>query len=127
MIRRRDRTDPDGPLDQPWRHGVWDPGLQAERTKLAWQRTALSAAACTLVIARLVWLSNPAIGAVVGVAALVCGAMIGWSASRRSLRSRMAIHRNEQLPDGRVHLWLTVLIIVAGIGGMIVAFTFTRL
>lgn len=129
MSRRRtptDPVDPDGPLEEPWKHGVWDPGLQAERTKLAWQRTALSSAACALVIARLVWSVHPVLGIVVGVSAIACGVMIGWSASRRSLRSRMAIHRSEGLPDARIHLWLALLIVVAGAGALIGAINLAR-
>lgn len=120
--------DPDGPPEQPWRRGVWDPGLQVERTKLAWQRTALSTVACTLVIARLVWTTHPVLGVIVAAAALGCGGMVGWTASHRDLRARMAIHRDERLPVGaRLQLWLTALLVVAGVGAVISAITLTRI
>lgn len=44
-----------------------DPGLQNERTALAWQRTALSLVAAAAVMARLTW-SSIGVGAVVVLA-----------------------------------------------------------
>src|SRR5699024_6459488 len=60
--RARAGMSTDDRTDRPWEHGVWDTGLQPERTRLSWQRTALSSAACALIIARLVGEANPYVG-----------------------------------------------------------------
>lgn len=112
---------PSHPADEPWRHGVWDTGLQPERTRLSWQRTALSAAACSLIIARLVGQANPFVGIAVALAAIVCGIMIGVTSRRRLLRSTRAVHLSEPLPDARGFVWMTALIMVAGAGAITLA------
>lgn len=109
------------PEDRPWEHGVWDAGLQPERTRLSWQRTALSAAACSLIIARLVGQASPILGIAVAVAAIACGVMISFTARRRLWRSTIAVHGAGRLPDARGFLWMTVLIMVAGAGAVCLA------
>ena len=57
----------------------WDPGLQNERTGLAWQRTMLAGLVCSLLVARLlaeVWLP---LAVLVGLAALL--GTRGWARS----------------------------------------------
>lgn len=109
------------PEDRPWEHGVWDRGLQPERTRLSWQRTALSAAACSLIIARLVGQTNPFVGITVAVAAIACGVMIAFTARRRLWHSTVAVHGAGHLPDARGFLWLTALIMIAGAGAVLLA------
>lgn len=111
----------DDPADRPWEHGVWDTGLQPERTRLSWQRTALSSAACSLIIARLVGEANPYVGITVAVAAILCGIMIALTARRRLWHSTVAAHRSEPLPDARGFVWMTALIMVAGAGAVTLA------
>lgn len=52
-----------------------DPGLQVERTVLAWRRTTLALAIATLVIARLTFMS---VGASVIVPSMLLGAGLLW-------------------------------------------------
>lgn len=79
----------------------WDPGLQNERTGLAWQRTLLSGLACALLVGRLlvgVWLP----GAVVtSVLALGGTAALGWLALGRFRSNGTALATGAQLADGR--------------------------
>ena len=109
------------PDDRPWEHRVWDAGLQPERTRLSWQRTALSAAACSLIIARLVGHASPFAGIAVAIAAIACGVMIAFTARRRLWRSTIAAHNAGRLPDARGFLWMTALIVVAGAGAVALA------
>lgn len=109
------------PEDHPPATGVWDEGLQPERTKLAWQRTALAATACSLVVARMVGQANPILGIVVATLAIACGAGIAWTARQRHRRAVTAVHRETPLPDARHSAWLTALILVAGLGAVAAA------
>lgn len=75
--------------------GLFDPGLQPERTTLSWRRTALSIAVGSLIAMRLlpVWLGG-AIWVMPGVVGLL-GAGAVWAISRRRHRLFTA-----QLRDG---------------------------
>lgn len=66
-----------------------DPGLAAERTDLAWNRSGLSLLACGAAVARGVTVGDPVPARVgIGVTILVLGgitwALGGWQARRRS-------------------------------------------
>ncbi len=79
----------------------WDPGLQNERTGLAWQRTLLSGLTCALLVGRLlagVWLP----GAVAtGIVALGGTTALGWLALRRFRTNGAALIAGRTLADGR--------------------------
>jgi uncharacterized membrane protein YidH (DUF202 family) len=93
---------------------LFDPGLQAERTGLAWRRTMLGLVAFALVIMRLL----PTLGAwslaADGLALTLSGIL--WTlAERRFRRLRQALPAAGQLPGGK--LLLAVALTVAGAGG----------
>jgi uncharacterized membrane protein YidH (DUF202 family) len=64
-----------------------DPGLQPERTALAWQRSALALAAATIVIGRLTF-SAVGLVALVVVALGVAHAAVVFATARRHYRLR---------------------------------------
>lgn len=101
----------------------WDPGLQVERTGLAWQRTLLSGLACALVVARLLALVSWVAGLVTGLLALGCTAALGFLALRRYRRNDVAVRQQRALADGREPLLLTALVAVTAVAaaGVVVA------
>lgn len=82
-----------------------DPGLQVERTLLAWRRTTLSLAIATLVIARLTFVS---VGASALVPVLLIGAGLLWVGvvllRRRGVAHPEDPYFDSMLPDGRLPL-----------------------
>jgi len=93
-----------------------DPGLQPERTALAWRRTALALMVGPVVAARLL---VPGLGAVAAVAAgagLALGVYVAVSAARRHGRPRGAPAESGDLgvPPGAALLLVTALIPLAG-------------
>ena len=91
--------------------GPFDPGLQPERTELAWRRTALAIAIGSLVSLRIFPLVLPpplaALGFVPGAIGLVAACALWFAARRRLLRTTAWLHSTktgptqaEQAPDG---------------------------
>ena len=91
-----------------------DPGLQVERTLLAWRRTTLALTIATLVVARL---TVSSVGASALVPALLVGAGLLWEAvilvRRRGVSHAQEPYFDSMLPDGR--LPLAVALIAAGL------------
>lgn len=99
----------------------WDPGGQPERTRLAWQRTALSGLACSLVVSKLVGRHSAALGFVLaGLAILTTVAMLVFSRVRYQ-RANAALFAEERLPDARINAATVVLIVITGVGGVFYA------
>jgi uncharacterized membrane protein YidH (DUF202 family) len=96
-------------------HRPWDPGLQSERTGLAWQRTLLSGLACSLVVARLLALDSETAGLVAGLLAVIGTAGLGGLALHRFRRNDAAVRRRDPLADGRAPLLLTALVSVTAL------------
>ena len=93
-----------------------DPGMQVERTRLAWRRTTLALAVAVLVVARLTFMS---VGASVVAPTLLMGAGLLWVGVVLS-RRRGVPHVDDDadspyfdslLPDGRLPF---VVAIIAG-------------
>lgn len=81
--------------------GPFDPGLQPERTELAWRRTALAIAVGSLVSLRIFPLVLPALvagwGVVPGAIGLVTACVLWFGARRRQLRTTAWLRST--LPD----------------------------
>lgn len=93
-----------------------DPGLQVERTVLAWRRTTLALGIATLIVARLTFLS---VGTSVLVPTMLLGAGLLWVGvvlmRRRGVPhvadGRASTYFDSLLPDGRLPL---VVALIAG-------------
>lgn len=98
--------------------GIWDPGLQNERTRLAWQRTTLSGLACGLVVARLVspWSATTAV--ILGLAAIANTALLAWLTARRYSTNQTNLHSAHALVDARAHLGVTTVLVLTGVGAL---------
>ena len=89
-----------------------DRGLQAERTRLAWQRTTLAGLAAVLVALRLLVAVSPATAAVLGGGAGLALAAIGWSTLQRRTARRVAPPAAE---DGQRLLLPAALVVTASL------------
>jgi putative membrane protein len=64
----------------------WDSGLQPERTALAWLRTSLATAACSLAVIRLAVTRDHTLAGLIGLASLAGSAIsyvASWAGYRR--------------------------------------------
>ncbi len=96
----------------------WDSGLQIERTRLAWQRTALSGLAVSLAIARLVAIYSWPLGVAVGLVAVVATAGVAVASTHRYRKGNTALPYGAALPDARAFLALSVLVLATGFGAL---------
>jgi uncharacterized membrane protein YidH (DUF202 family) len=99
--------------------GPWDPGLQNERTGLAWQRTMLAGLTCSLLVARLLTTVSITVGAIVGLLAMLCTAALGWIAIGRFRRHDAALWASEPVGDGRSNALLSALVIITAAGALL--------
>lgn len=99
----------------------WDAGLQNERTRLAWQRTALSGLACSLIVARLLAPASVTAAVMLGLAATMSAAGLGRLTSRRYRFTQSALHRGRPVGDARPHLLLMGLVVLTGLGAVLYA------
>lgn len=101
---------------------LFDPGLQPERTALAWRRTALSLAVGAIVSFRLL---PPVLGLwsiAVGIAGLLLSATTWTLAGRRARRiQRALLTSSDPLPSGGLLLLLTLIVTSAAALGLLYA------
>jgi uncharacterized membrane protein YidH (DUF202 family) len=97
----------------------WDPGLQNERTGLAWQRTMLAGLTCSLLVARLLAAISLALAVIIGLLALLCTAGLGYVAIRRFRLNNLAIHREEALGDGKANALVSLLVMITALGALL--------
>jgi uncharacterized membrane protein YidH (DUF202 family) len=91
--------------------GPWDPGLQNERTGLAWQRTMLAGLTCSLLLSRLLASVSLTLAVVTGLVACACTASLGWVAVRRFRRNCVALPAGRPVGGGLPQLLLTAVIV----------------
>jgi uncharacterized membrane protein YidH (DUF202 family) len=95
----------------------FDPGLQPERTLLAWRRTCLALAVASAVVVRFAGESLGASAALLGVAGVATAAGAYIRAARRYRRAHEGLTRDNELPiDGLALalMTLTLLLICSG-------------
>ena len=97
----------------------WDPGLQNERTGLAWQRTMLAGLTCSLLVARLLASISIFLAVIIGLLALLCTATLGYVAIRRFRSNNIAVHRDDALGDGKVNALTSLLVVLTALGGLL--------
>ncbi|TDC96329.1 DUF202 domain-containing protein [Saccharopolyspora aridisoli] len=100
-------------------HQPWDPGLQIERTTLAWLRTALAFTVSLLVLLRLI--SHHSAMAAVGcaLATLPVSGVVAWLVWRRHQRSDRRLRAEAPLPGGALPAATAVLAMLAGATGAV--------
>jgi uncharacterized membrane protein YidH (DUF202 family) len=99
--------------------GPWDPGLQIERTTLAWLRTALAFVAGMLVLLRLIGHENTVVAAICAALTLPLGITISWLVWRRHLHSERMLFAETSLPGGLLPAAVSALSVLAGCSGLI--------
>ena len=97
----------------------WDPGLQNERTGLAWQRTMLAGLTCSLLVARLLATISLTLSVIIGLLALLCTAGLGWIAIRRFRMNDAAIREKGSVGDGRANGLVSLLVALTAFGGLL--------
>jgi uncharacterized membrane protein YidH (DUF202 family) len=97
----------------------WDPGLQNERTGLAWQRTVLAGLTCSVLVARLLASVSLMLSVIIGLLALLCTATLGYVAIQRFRSNNIAVHRDEALGDGKVNALTSLLVVLTALGGLL--------
>jgi hypothetical protein len=82
----------------------WDPGLQNERTGLAWQRTMLSGLTCGVLVARVLAEVSVGLAILTGLLALLSTAALGWlrSAGSAATPGRCTPSNHSRTLDRRV-------------------------
>lgn len=93
----------------------WDPGLQVERTALAWRRTVLSAYGAALLIARLLLDRAPVLAVGLAACSTVLVGVVGVLARLRYRAADARLRRDEALPDAKLFLAVTVLGLLTGV------------
>jgi uncharacterized membrane protein YidH (DUF202 family) len=95
-----------------------DPGLQNERTGLAWQRTLLSGLTCSVLVVRLLASVSVTLAVIIGLLALLGTAALGWLAIRRFRRNHSALVLEQVAGDGRSSALLSVLVVLTALGAL---------
>ncbi|WP_243229668.1 DUF202 domain-containing protein [Microbacterium sp. CIAB417] len=102
----------------------YDPGLQPERTQLAWRRTALSIAVVSLIAARaLPMILGSGVWVVPGIAGVAASGALWVLAARRARavdRALSPVPHPDRMPDGRLIVALVGFTAAAGALALIV-------
>lgn len=108
----------------------FDPGLQPERTLLAWRRTCLAAAVASAVVVRFAGETIGVVAAVLGIAGVATAAIGYIRASVRYRRAHDSLTRTGELAIDGLSLalvTLTLLLISAGAAAYVVGTGLRRL
>ncbi|GAB3684831.1 DUF202 domain-containing protein [Saccharopolyspora tripterygii] len=97
----------------------WDPGLQIERTTLAWSRTALAFTVSLLVLLKLITHQSATAAIVCAVATLPVSGLVAWLVWRRHQHSERRLRARAPLPGGGLPAATAVLAMLAGATGLV--------
>lgn len=97
---------------------LWDIGAQNERTRLSWQRTALSGLACSLLVARLLATVSIPVAVLIGAAAVLSTAALAILSSQRYADNQAALHARRPTADGRAPLIVTTLMALTAVASL---------
>ncbi len=104
--------------DFPERHGRSDPGLQNERTALAWIRTDLALLGLALLVARATAEQSVVFALGLAGAAGVLASLVVRGTMRRYAHSARSLAQQKTLPDDRLPA------LVAALTGLVGVFAF---
>lgn len=90
----------------------WDPGLQNERTALAWLRTDIALLGVALIVARTLAARFLTLAIVLAVTAGVLASVISYGATSRYHDSARSLAQRKALPDGRLPALVTTLTVI---------------
>ena len=99
--------------------GPWDPGLQNERTGLAWQRTVLSSLTGSLLMTRLLADVSVTLAVMTGLVALTCTAGLGWVGLQRYRQHASALWANRPMGGAVPQLLLTALVALTALAALV--------
>lgn len=104
---------------------VVDTGLQAERTALAWRRTALALLGATALLARLTYEPSPTIAIGIAVVGSTLAASLEWNTRPRLIRLALVIRAgsiDERAVKGALSLLTATAITSVGLIAAFAAF-----
>jgi uncharacterized membrane protein YidH (DUF202 family) len=96
----------------------WDPGLQLERTTLAWLRTTLAFIVGGIVVLRVIAHRNIVLASVGMALILPLAGFITWLSWRRHQRSEHRLRADAPLPDGVLPAAVATLGVLVGCVGV---------
>lgn len=97
---------------------VADPGVQNERTRLAWQRTLLAGLVCSLLVARLLVSQSWQLALLIGALASAVSAAMSIVVTWRYHANHHALHVRRSLADGRTPVLAALLVMLTGLGAL---------
>ena len=98
----------------------FDPGLQPERSALAWQRTALAIAVGSLIYGRILSVSLGLWAVLPMVAGLAMAGALGLKSQRRyAHHHRTLTSGNGMLADGRLNAALALFVMAGGLFSLV--------
>ncbi|GAA0516403.1 hypothetical protein GCM10011581_46310 [Saccharopolyspora subtropica] len=98
----------------------WDPGLQLERTTLAWLRTTLAFVVGMIVLLRLLGHANAVAAVVCGVLTLPLAAVVVfWLVWRRHVLGDRCLRARQPLPGGALPAAVAALSVLVACSGLV--------
>ena len=101
----------------------WDPGLQNERTALAWMRSGLALLGAALILARISAELQAIPSVALSAVCVVLASQVVIGAAARYRRAAAALKTRQPLPDGRLPAAIAAVTTLMGIAVVAVVLT----